>query len=162
MLGQQLVREGRQIAFVRALEVTHLKRHTAWTLAQNEFKIPFAWAAVFIAQRGWRQLGREGTGFAHASARQLAAVALGPLVAAAISIAAIRSSWMVPAAGLVVGWAALTAPFIAFVSQRRGPVFGCCSILVTFVDHLVMAAGIACGTLAALGLQPGWGRRAAT
>ena len=144
LIGQQMACAGR-VAFMRDLEVVHYKQHTPRTLAANDFHIPFAWAAVFLGGQGWRHLGRGRTGFGHVSVAQLLTVALAPIATLAGGAAVADRFWRLPAAGLAIGWLMLTAPFAAFLAKERGWRFGCSGILVTFVDHLIMAAGIVCG-----------------
>lgn len=151
--GQQLLVEGKRLAFVRALEVVHLKRYTWWSLIQNDFRIPFEWAHVFVRYRGWGQLGRHGTGFAHARMEQLVSVVVAPTIVLAtiLSVFNQRSfSWMTGVAAL---WLLLNLRFVVFLAKEKGVVFGFLGCFLTFLDHLIMAAGIACG-LASAAIKP--------
>ena len=47
-LGQQLVSSGRKIAFLKELQVTHLKKYNLLSLVKNDFIIPIEWAKIFI------------------------------------------------------------------------------------------------------------------
>lgn len=146
-LGQQLAAEGKRIAFVRALEVIHLKRYDMWSLIKNDFQIPFDWAILFFTYRGWRQLGRHGVGFAHARTAQLVSVIVAPLIALATTLALSRPWWIPWVGGLVVCWLLLNLRFLAFLTKEKSAIFGLCGCALTFLDHLVMAAGIVCGFL---------------
>ena len=149
-LGQQLIAEGRRIAFLRELEVSHLKQYTWRSMLLNDMRIPADWARVFVAYRGWRQLGRQQTGFAHASSSQLFAVVLAALMPLAALLARFSPSWMALLAMMALTWLLLIRHLVRFLADQRGPWFGLLAIPVTFIDHLVMAAGIAYGLLIAL------------
>lgn len=149
-LGQQLTAEGKRIAFVRDLEVVHLKRYDLWSLLANDFRIPFDWTVVFMSYSGWRQLGRRGTSFAHASTAQLASVMLAPSIVLAGVLALSDPVWFPAVVGLAACWLLLNLRFTAFLAKERGRVFGLLGCLWTFPDHLMMAAGIVCGFVYAM------------
>lgn len=152
-LGQQLAAEGKRIAFVRELEVVHLKRHDAPSLIKNDFQIPFDWAVVFVAYKGWKRLGRHGVGFGHTRVEQLLSLILAPLIALGglLSLAGVgRLPWSWTG-GLAACWLLLNLRFVAFLMKERGGLFGLLGCAWTFLDHLVMATGIACGFISALG-----------
>ena len=146
-LGQQLVAEGRRIAFVRELEVIHLKSYTGWSLIKNDFQIPHDWARIFLAYQGWRQVGRNGTGFAHARTEQLVSVVLAPSIVLMSLLALSSPSWVPWVAGLSVCWLLLNCRFVAFLAKEKGTAFGVLACAFTALDHLVMAAGIVFGLL---------------
>ena len=158
-LGQELIRRGRRIDFLRDLEVVHLKRHDLRSFLRNDFAIPYGWVQIFIHFSGWRQLGRGGTGFAHSPIWQLASVALAPLVIGlvAASACAPKLAWMA-LLGLSA-WLALNARFLSFLRRERGTRFSLLAIPVTFLDQLTMASGVAAGMaveiLSLLGRQRG-------
>ena len=148
--GQQLIREGKRIAFVRDLEVTHLKRYNAWSLIANDFQAPCDWAIVFLAYKGWKHLGRYRIGFAHVSKEQLVSVALAPVIVLAGLLNRSRPQEIVWMTGLVVCWFLLNLRFLAFLTKEKGAIFGLWGCALTFLDHLIMAAGIVCGFVYAL------------
>ncbi|MGH7197780.1 MAG: glycosyltransferase family 2 protein [Candidatus Omnitrophota bacterium] len=144
-LGQKLASHGCQIAFLRDLDVVHLKKYDLLSFVRNDFIIPFEWTKIFIRYRGWAQLGRKKTGYLHSPTEQLASVALSPLILFSIFLALfIPVSWFFPAA-LCLLWGGLNSRFFAFLFAERGAAFGVVSVFVTFLDHLVMAAGILAG-----------------
>ena len=145
--GQQLFASGKTIAFLKDLEVTHLKRYTALTLLKNDFRIPFSWAKLFIRFNGWQQLGKNKTGFAHASQKQLASVMIVyPLICLAGAGFFFNPLNILPCFLLVI-WLVLNTSFFRFLFRERGVVFLLASIGITFLDHLVMMIGIICGFL---------------
>ncbi|MCG6537302.1 MAG: glycosyltransferase family 2 protein [Syntrophales bacterium LBB04] len=83
--GQKLFLQGKTIAFLKDLEVIHLKRYTLFSLIKNDFLVPFSWAKIFVRFKGWQQLGKNHTGFAHAPQRQLASVITAPLLACSLA-----------------------------------------------------------------------------
>jgi glycosyltransferase involved in cell wall biosynthesis len=148
-LGQKLVSRGKTIALFKRLEVVHLKRYDWLSLAKNDFWIPFDWAWIFVRYQGWKQLGRKGTGYGHARAGQLASVIVAPAIVfvSALSLNTYSHfAYAVPGAAV---WLLLNWPFIKYLARVKGLNFGVASIAVTFLDHIVMAAGIAAGVTTA-------------
>ena len=143
--GQQLIREGKRIAFVRDLEVIHLKRYDVWSLIANDFQVPRDWAVVFLTYKGWKQLGRYRTGFAHVSKEQLVSVVLAPVIVLAGLLNRSRPQEVVWMTGLIVCWLLLNLRFLAFLTKEKGAIFGLCGCALTFLDLLVMDVGIMCG-----------------
>jgi len=145
--GQQLFSNGKTIAFLKDLEVTHLKKYTVITFLMNDFRIPFSWAKLFIRFNGWRQLGKNKTGFAHASQKQLASVMIVyPLVFSA-GAGFFFHPLNILSCLLLVIWLILNTSFFRFLFSQRGVIFFLASIGITFIDHLVMMMGIICGFL---------------
>ncbi|MBN2121061.1 MAG: glycosyltransferase family 2 protein [Candidatus Omnitrophica bacterium] len=148
MCGQELIGSGKKIAFLKDLEVIHLKRYNFFSLIKNDFVIPFYWAKIFVKFKGWRQLFRNKTGFAHASRKQLLAI---------IFIAAAALLWIILLFGhgeldnlffsLSFGWLLVNFQFIRFLSKEKNFFFGMRSLLFTFFDQLVMVSGILCGLI---------------
>lgn len=140
--GQQLFLRGKRIIFLKDLEVTHLKQYTLRSLVLNDFKVPFSWARLFIRFGGWRQLGRHGTGFAHASLLQLLSVGLVTVIVG-LSVVAIFGcvikAWLY---FLLLIWFVLNTGLLFFLYQRKGFIFVLKGIGLTFADQLTMAAGI--------------------
>lgn len=146
-LGQEIFSRGGEIAFLRDLEVVHLKEYDFLSFFRNDFRIPFDWAKIFLKNKAWKQLGRNKTGFAHSPKEQLASVILAPV--AALSILASFSGYLPApvAALLVVIWLFLNLPFLLFLTKEKGAFFGLLAILVTFIDNIVMAMGIVSGSI---------------
>jgi glycosyltransferase involved in cell wall biosynthesis len=145
--GQDLFLKAKRIRLLKDLEVIHLKKYGLGGFLKNEFIIPYSWACLFLRYRGWQQLGRHGTGFAHASRGQLVSVILTPLVVLAALLAACQKLPVAAPALLLLVWFALNARFLVFLARERGPLFGLLSIPVTFLDGLVMWIGICAGLL---------------
>ena len=141
--GQKLYEEGHSIAFLKDLEVTHIKRFSFLSWVKNDFTIPFDWARIFIKKKAWLQLGKNKTGFAHSPKEQLVSVMLAPLIVFLVIIG-MPSAVLI---GLLLVWSVLNVRFIQFLAKEKGFWFGFRSVFVTFLDHLVMEAGIICGFL---------------
>ncbi len=144
-LGQELVSARRRIAFMKKLEVVHLKKYGFLSWLKNDYQIPFDWAKIFIQYAGWKQLGKNGTGFAHASKKQLASVVMVPIIVILAAAHLFYTAWLL---GII--WLALNAPFVIFLARQKGILFGLAGAAATFFDHAVMACGIACGFLYSL------------
>ena len=149
-LGQQFVSQGIKISFLKELEVTHLKQYNFSSFIMNDFAIPFDWAKIFIEYRGWRQLGRNKLGFAHASKRQLFAVTLAPLALILLFAGASNDLYFLAGVFLILTWYVLHSSFFSFLAQEKGLIFACCAFFLTFLDNLIMASGITFGFLNAL------------
>jgi glycosyltransferase involved in cell wall biosynthesis len=149
-LGQKLVRRGKSIALVKQLEVVHLKKYDWRSFIKNDFFIPFDWARIFVRYQGWKQLGRKGGGYAHARPEQLASVLLAPAIVLLGAFTPAGYSRFVYAALGGAVWLLLNRTFIAYLTQARGLGFGAASVPVTFLDHVVMAAGVTAGMMTAV------------
>ncbi len=144
-LGQQLASQGRGIAFLKDLEVIHLKKYDFLSLVKNDFIIPFDWTKLFLRYRGWAQLGRNKSGYLHSPKEQLVSVALAPTILCLSFLALFFPAALPLPVILLLIWGALNARFVAFLGRERGSFFGLVSLFFTFFDHLVMAAGILSG-----------------
>lgn len=146
--GQKIVSDGRQIAFLRNLEVGHLKSHNFLSFIANEFIVPFDWAHIFIRYKGWKRLGKNNTGFAHASGLQIISVILAPAIAMAGFLSLpVSAYFLFPVLVMLIVWVFLNLHFIVFLVGERGIAFGCLAYPLVFFDHIVMATGIICGLL---------------
>ncbi|MFA5410522.1 MAG: glycosyltransferase family 2 protein [Candidatus Omnitrophota bacterium] len=150
-LGQRLAASGKKIAFLRELEVAHLKKYDFLSFIKNDFVIPFHWARLFIKYKGWEQLGRNKTGFAHVSLGQLAAVVLAPLIFIFLLAGFLNRPYFLIAALLTFAWYFFNFRFLKFLAQEKGVIFGSRALFITFLDNIAMALGIAVGLLAAMG-----------
>lgn len=138
-LGLALSQKGKRIAFLKDLEVVHMKEYTALTFLINDFKIPFHWAKLFWMSGGWRHILRNGPAFAHASKKQV----LG-LLLVLFTVISINTPWC-PWIFLV--WIGLNARFMYYLFRKRGLIFGIKGAAVTWMDHLVMVTGVITGTI---------------
>jgi cellulose synthase/poly-beta-1,6-N-acetylglucosamine synthase-like glycosyltransferase len=143
-LGQSLVIAGHRIRLLKDLDVVHLKRYTFTSWIRNDFRVPFHWGRLFSAG-AWRQLGRGGGGFAHASWGQLVSLPLAALTLLMVG------PYPAAAAATALAWLIINGPFLFFLGRHRGILFGLESVPATFLDHLIMATGTGCGILSGLG-----------
>ncbi len=146
-MGQKLVGHGKSIGFLKELEVIHLKKYDFFSWVKNDFKIPFDWARIFLKYRGWKELGKNRRGYLHSPKEQLASVALAPLILFLLLTAFFWPPLFPWVGGLALIWLLLNLHFLAFLTRERGLKFGTLSVFTTFIDHLVMAAGIIYGWL---------------
>jgi len=149
-LGQRLVEQGKTISFVKELEVIHLKKYSLQSFVLNDFRIPYDWAIIFVRCKGWRQLGKGGTGFAHSSIKQLASITIVPFVLIMGISSSLDSKFIAPTVLLIFTWYILNHKFVQFLKREKGAVFGLLSIPVTFIDHFIMGCGIVTGILASI------------
>lgn len=152
VLGQKLIACGRQIAFLKDLEVVHLKKYNLLSFMRNDFRVPFYWARIFLRYKGWEQLGEDRTGYAHSPRGQLASVILAPIIIILGLISVFVHSLLAPIIFLILSWFILNLSFLKFLTKERGLAFGVLSFFATFFDNLIMAAGISCGMIATLAL----------
>lgn len=144
-LGQKFVSAGKQIAFLKDLEVIHLKRYNLFSFIKNDFQIPFDWAKIFLKYKGWRQLGKNKTGYAHSPLGQLFSV----MIALCIFVLALGSIFGFFSVSvfwsLVLLWLLLNLSFFYFLIKEKSIIFSIIAIVITFLDNLVMAGGILAG-----------------
>jgi glycosyltransferase involved in cell wall biosynthesis len=143
--GQQLFQSGKTIAFSRDLDAVHLKKYTFWSLVVNDFRVPFSWAQLFMRFKGWKQLGKNKTGFAHSPKEQLFSVCLAPIIfllTVTAFFAAAANLWLYP---LLIIWLILNFQFLAFLHSEKGVLFSLKSAVMTLADQCIMALGIFCG-----------------
>jgi len=148
--GQELVERKKEIAFLKDLEVVHFKRHTFFSFVKNDFFVPFYWARIFLMHKGWRQLGKNKTGFAHSPKEQLLSVILAPVILLLIILGIIGHAKLLYTASLGILWILFNMHFFAFLLKERGFYFATLAIFVTFLDNIVMALGITSGFTVAL------------
>lgn len=149
VLGQRLFASGKEIAFVKELEVEHLKKYNLLSFIKNDFFIPFYWAQIFIAYKGWNQLFKNKTGFAHSPKEQLISVITAPGCVLAGMLGLFYHETAPVSLLLFLTWVILNVGFIYFLIRERGLLFGIPAFFVTFLDNIVMALGIICGATAA-------------
>ena len=143
--GQTLLGQRKTIAFLKNLEVVHLKKYTFFSLIKNDFWVPFSWARIFVRFRGWQQLGRNKTGFAHAPQRQLASIIITSILASFVIAGHFIAALNVLSCILLIIWLFLNTPFFLFLFKERGIRFLLSSIILTFIDQIIMAVGIIAG-----------------
>lgn len=144
-LGQQLVCSGKRIAFLKNLEVIHFKKYDLFSFIKNDFQIPFDWAKIFLKYKGWKQLGRNKTGFAHSPKEQLISVILAPTIILLCLVALFGYSSLFLILLLILVWFLLNFRFLLFLKKEKGLFFGIIAFFLTFFDNIVMAIGILCG-----------------
>ncbi|MBN1527266.1 MAG: glycosyltransferase [Candidatus Omnitrophica bacterium] len=149
-LGQKLYSSGKRIAFLKDLEVVHLRRHDFISFLKNDFFVPFMWVKVFLRYGGVRQLGRKGTGFAHSPKEQLASVAITPVIFIMGFVWLFTGALTLPLAVLAATWCLLNYSFLSFLARERGGLFAFLAIFATFMDNMVMASAILCGFISDL------------
>ena len=149
-LGQRLVREGKRIAFLRELTVVHWKRYNFKSWVINDFCVPFDWAKIFVRNGGISQLGRKGTGFAHASLEQILGLMLAMLIIFQGVGLLLYPGFAWPLVLCLCMWFFLKWDFFRYLAIERGVGFALKAIPVTLLDDVVMMTGVACGFLSSL------------
>jgi cellulose synthase/poly-beta-1,6-N-acetylglucosamine synthase-like glycosyltransferase len=140
-LGLLLVSGGLKVGFAPQLLVQHLKRFTLLSLLKNDFQTPRCFALLMV-RFGLRPQIRGGEPvYLHSSRGQLAGIVCvyGTLLSSLI--------WSTGPLILTIAWLLVTGPFLLFLGHYRGLSFVGKAILFTWLDHLIMGAGIACGLI---------------
>jgi len=149
-IGQQLTHYGKKISFLRNLEVIHLKKYSFISFVRNNFLIPFHWAKIFIKYRGWKQLPKFKSGFAHCSKSQI----LSLIVTIAILFLSFalftHDQYFAILAFSILFWLVLNMQFFIFLVREKGFWFAFLSLFLTFFDNVVMFLGALCGFLSTL------------
>lgn len=148
-LGMRLAAAGVQIVFCDALRVLHLKQYSLRSFYRNNFRVPYGWAAIFLARFDPKALVRKRR-FAHASLTQILGLGL-------------ASSSLLAAAAWLFGWLPFWLPlafflaaigtnlrFLMYLFRHEGLGFALTAILVSYVDQVVMSAGVIAGSAAYL------------
>lgn len=146
-IGQQLTHYGKKISFLRNLEVTHLKKYNVFSFFKNNFLIPYNWAKLFKRYKGWKQIAKFKTGFAHSSKTQILSIALSPFILFALLVGAFNLGLPKSIYMLFGLWTLLNLQFFVFLLRAKGFVFLFKSVFITFIDNIVMGAGILCGLI---------------
>lgn len=145
-MGMALSREGKKILLLKDLEVIHLKQHDFWSLARNDFNIPFYWARLFLRYQGWRQVLHGGSGFAHASKNQIFSILAAPGILVFLILYFFEARYFPFLAGLTTVWLFWNLEFFMFLFREKGWLFALKGILWTCPDQLIMLAGIITGS----------------
>ena len=148
VFGQKLVSCGKRISLLKDLEVTHLKKYTLLSFLVNDFRISFDRTNVFIKYKGWKQLGKNKTGYAHSPKEQLISIILAPTIIIIFLTTTINGYHYCLKLFLISIWFFANINFITFLMKEKGIIFGILSIIVTFVDNIIMASGIVAGVIA--------------
>ena len=135
-MGQDMVKEGKSIHLLKDLEVIHLKTYTFLTFFKNSFIISFNFTKLFIRNKGWLQY-QKGS-FSHVSLRQLFSI-LSAFIVALLAIISIKL--------LVVGvclFSAINFKYLIFVLRKSNVRFLFISVVIHFIDNLIMGVAIFC------------------
>jgi glycosyltransferase involved in cell wall biosynthesis len=138
-LGQRYAREGKRIFLNTALEVSHLKKYNLITLIKNDFLIPFWWVKTFLLYGGLNQLMRQRR-FAHSRLNQILAILISYMLTISPFFMDYRWSLILSIVFLI-----LLNDFFIFLYRSKGLIFLIKAILFTYIDALVMGAGIIAG-----------------
>ncbi|MDD4899391.1 MAG: glycosyltransferase [Candidatus Omnitrophica bacterium] len=143
--GQRIFLSGKQIFFLKDLEVVHLKKYSLVSFVINDFQIPFDWAKIFVRYKGWKQLGKHDTGYCHAPKEQLMSIILIYPITVLIMMTVFGTSTRLITSIMCLIWLLSNIKFFVFLAREKNIYFLITSIFVTFFDNLVMASGIICG-----------------
>ena len=151
--GQKLFMCGKKISFLKDLEVTHLHEIHFFPLLKRVFLTSFYWTKIFMKYKGWEQLGKHKTGYAHASIEQIANVAIAPMIILTGLIALFHHSFGPLILFLICVWFFLNFRFFIFLKKERGLIFSGLSMLIYFLKDIIMAFGIMWGFISYLSLR---------
>lgn len=140
--GQILQEHHHPIHLPPFLQVTHLKRYSVTSLIKNDFLIPFNWAQILWIRRGWKQIGRNSTGLAHASFSQIISLFIAPTTTLSLLFFP-----KILTSILFITWFTLNLPFHFFLLKEKNLWFSSRSFVFTFFDQHVMLSGILLGSI---------------
>ncbi len=147
--GQRYKEANRKIILSKELEVIHLKAYNFISFIKNDFIIPYDWSRIFLKYRGINHLIKY-RGFAHAKLNQIASIIICPAILLFSARFRLWPQNMVLTLALLGMFLALNLPFFIFLRREKGMGFMFKSVIVTFIDMLIMGAGILFGVLAYL------------
>jgi len=139
-LGMRLSSKGYKILLDKDLEVIHLKKYSFGAFIKNDFKVPYAWTRLLIERKVLNRLARKRR-FFHARGTQLLSIAASFLLLGAIFLSPIL------AVLFGVFFIALNSHFLLFLYNEKGPLFAIKAVFVTWIDALVMGAGVMAGVV---------------
>lgn len=147
-IGQQLFRQGKTIHFIPSLEVVHYKHHNFVSFVKNDFRIPFDWTKIFWSNKGWKQIGKEKTGYAHSPKEQLLSIALTGVLCllTAIHIFIHPLPYAVFATTIAI-WFTLNFKFLSLLYREKGALFFFRSLFITLLDNFIMGLAIFLGLI---------------
>lgn len=117
--GQKIFSEGYAIAVVKDLEVVHLKKYSIFSFIKNDFRIPFDWADIFLRHKGYKQLFKFGTGFAHSPKEQIISVLLAAMIFFLFLIVFYAQIVLIPVCLLILSWFFLNRCFFKFLFKEK-------------------------------------------
>lgn len=144
--GQRYKIAERRILLDKRLEVIHLKSYNFISFIKNDFLVPYDWARIFLKYRGLGHLARYGC-FAHARLNQILSIII---CLSSLPLLATLALWpqKVTLIYILLGiFLALNAPFFRFLLKEKGALFMLKSVILTYLDMLVMGIGILSGSL---------------
>ncbi len=151
--GQKLAKRGKELRFMKDLDVIHLKKYNFISIIKNDFRIPFNWADIFIKYRGWRHLFRNRTGYLHSPKEQLVSIFLVFFIMALWLILPAKASLVYAVVFLMIAWAGMNCSFWFFLFRTKGLPFVLLAIIWTFADQIIMSAGILAGFVYGIGKE---------
>ncbi len=143
--GQRLHAAGNKIVFCPELAVQHLKTYTCTSFFVNDFQIPHDWAQLFILYKGWQQLGRNSTGYLHASKEQILSLFVSNSAIFFMLLSLWKPWYVLFVIFATLLWYGLNARFFKYLVRERGIRFGLVAIMITAIDHAIMNCGIIYG-----------------
>ncbi len=149
-LGQFLHRRGEPIAFLRNLQVLHLKEYGFLSWIRNDFRTSYLWARLFLKYGGWKQLKKGKAGFAHSPKTQIASIGLVFLTLVSLPVAIYVPAFFVLDLFPLSLWFLFNMAFFSFLKSEKGAFFATIGVVCTFIDHIVMGLGIVTGFFSAL------------
>lgn len=150
-LGMALAKKGKEIAFLKNLEVTHLKRYGFFSFIKNDFRISSAWAGIFIKRQGFERFFKNSsTGFAHSPKWQIISVAMAPLILLFSFLGARNINYFSVTAALGIVYFFLNSGFMFFLLKSKGAFFAFNALFATFFDNIIMASGILHGFISGI------------
>lgn len=144
--GQRYKIADKKIGLNKDLEVIHLKAYSFISFIKNDFIVPYDWSRIFLKYRGMNHLARYH-GFAHAKLNQIASVIICPLALFCFMTSKLWPQSLILGYLLLGVFLALNLPFFIFLRKTKGAFFMLKSLAITYLDMLVMGAGILFGTI---------------
>jgi len=144
-LGIAISDAGAKIFLLKNLEAVHMKGYTFISLLANDFIVPFEWARIFMLHKGWRFLGKNNSGFMHASRRQIAGVLSAFFTAFLLLLSILWPKCIIGGLLAFIAWLILNKNFFLYIFKEESLLFAAISGPVTFASNIAMACGIMCG-----------------
>jgi len=146
-LGKRYAARGEKLLLLKKLEVNHLKKYSFSSIIRNDFMVPFVWAGLLRNEHGgFRKLIKKRR-FAHSNWNQLVSIVLSCLVFMTLIAIYFSTRFVLFEVMWISGILFLNRRLFKSFIKEGGLKFGVMAIAFTFLDQVIMAAGIVVGML---------------
>jgi GT2 family glycosyltransferase len=148
--GYLLHQSDKLIHFVPDLKVIHLKRYTMRSWIVNDYLVPMHFVSILMNLRGWNDLKNKKGGFMQIPLKRNLSLLIASIIPFIVFAFCLSHEPMpLIIAGILFSiWFMFNHSFFQFLKKERGILFSIKSVMVTYLDHMIMLTGIISGLIA--------------